>query len=95
MLKPWLTKGIMIFVKKKNILYGKFIRARRREEKTALYNQFKTYWNTINKVTKISKGNHYQKYFHEHRKNMVKTWDGIKSTININKNEKKDINCLI
>ena len=25
---------------------------------------------------------------------MPKTWDGIKSIININKEEKKDINCL-
>ena len=36
MLKPWLTKGIMTFVKKKNILYRKFIRARRDEEKTVI-----------------------------------------------------------
>ena len=26
--------------------------------------------------------------------NMLKTWDGIKSIISINKKEKKDINCL-
>ena len=57
MLKPWLTKGIMTFVKKKNILYRKFIRARRDEEKTVTYNQFKTYRNIINKLPKISKGN--------------------------------------
>ena len=25
---------------------------------------------------------------------MLKTWNGIKSIININKKEKKDINCL-
>ena len=68
--------------------------ARRDEEKLTLHNQFKTYRNTINKLNKISKGNHYQKYFHEHKKNMLKTWNGIKSIININKKEKKDINCL-
>ena len=89
MLKPWLTKGIMTSVKKKNILYRKFIRARRDEEKTTLYNQFKTYRNTINEPTKVSKGKHYQKYFREHRKNMLKTWNGIKSIININKKRKK------
>ena len=90
MLKPWLTKGIMTSVKKKNILYRKFIRARRDEEKTTLYNQLKTYRNTINKLTKISKGKHYQKYFHEHKKNMLKTWNGIKSIININKKKRKE-----
>ena len=58
------------------------------------YYQFKTYRNITNKLTKISKGNYYQKYFHEYKKNMLKTWDGIKSIININKKEKKDTNCL-
>ena len=33
-LKPWLTKGIMTSVKKKNILYRKCIRGRRDGEKT-------------------------------------------------------------
>ena len=94
MLKTWLTKGIMTSVIKKNILYRKFIRARSDEEKTTLYNQFKAYRNTINKLTKFSKGNHYQKYFHEHKKNTLKTWNGIKSIININKKKKKGINCL-
>ena len=54
MLKPWLTKGIMTSFNKKNILYRKFIRARLDEEKTTLYNQSKTYRNTINKLIKIS-----------------------------------------
>ena len=93
MLKPWLTKGIMASIKK-SILCRRFIRARRDEEKTVIYNQFKTYQNIINRLTKISKGNHYQKYFHEHKKNMLKNWDGIKSIINITKKEKKNINRL-
>ena len=58
------------------------------------YYQFKTYRNITNKLTKISKGNYYQKYFHEHKKNMLKNWDGIKSIINITKKEKKNINRL-
>ena len=80
----------MTSIKKKNIVYGKFIRARRDEEKATLYNQFKTYQNIINKLTKISKGKHYRKYFNEHKKNMLKTWNGIKSIININRKKKKD-----
>ena len=45
-------------------------------------------------MTRKSKGNHYHKFFQEHKKNMRKTWDGIKSIININKTYKKSINCL-
>ena len=37
-LRPWLVKRIMASVKKKNILFRKFIRARRDEEKITLYN---------------------------------------------------------
>ena len=44
---------------------------------------------SLNKLTKISKGNHYQKYFHEHKKNMLKTWNGIKYIISINKKREK------
>ena len=39
------------------------IRGRPDEEKTTLYNKFKIYQGTITNLTKISKGNHYQKYF--------------------------------
>ena len=94
MLKPWLTKGIMTSVKKRISSIENSSELDVMKKKTVIYNQFKTYRNIINKLTKISKGNHYQKYFHEHKKNMLKTWDGIKSIININKKEKKDINCL-
>ena len=95
MLKPWLTKGMMTSVKKRiSSIENSSELDIYNEEITVIYKQFKTYQNIINKLTKISKGNHYQKYFHEHKKNMLKTWDGIKCIININKKEKKDINCL-
>ena len=45
-------------------------------------------------MTRKCKANHYHKFFQEPKKNMCKTWDGIKSIININKTSKKSINCL-
>ena len=90
MLKSWLTKGIMTSVRKKEYPLQKFIRARRDEEKATLHNQFKAHRNTINKFTKISEGNHYQKYFHEHKKNVLKTSNGIKFIMNINKKEEEE-----
>ena len=101
MLKPWLTKGIMTSFKKRISSIKNSLELEVMNENTTLYNQFKTYWNTIKltkknslKLNKISKGNHYQKYFHEHKENMLKTWNGIKSIININKKEKKYVNCV-
>ena len=83
MLKPWLTKGMMTSVKKRiSSIENSSELDIYNEEITVIYKQFKTYQNIINKLTKISKGNHYQKYFHEHKKNVLKIWDGIKSIIN-------------
>ena len=40
-LKPWLTKGIMTLIKKKNKAYKRFNRATNSAEKNILYNDFK------------------------------------------------------
>ena len=47
--KPWLTRGIMTSIKKKNIIYKKFIKAENSTEKNILYNEFKCYRNLITK----------------------------------------------
>ena len=49
---------------------------------------------TILYLDKKKQSEHYHKFFQEHMKNMRKTWNGIKSIININKTSKKSINCL-
>ena len=59
----------MTSVKKRKILHRKFIRVRRVDKKTTLYNQFKT--TEYYKLTKISKRNHYQKCFHEYEKDII------------------------
>ena len=63
MLKPWLTKGMMTSVKKRiSSIENSSELDIYNEEITVIYKQFKTYQNIINKLTKISKGNHYQEY---------------------------------
>ena len=51
--KPWLTRGIMTSIKKKNIIYKKFIKAKNSTEKNILYNEFKNYWDLITKLSRI------------------------------------------
>ena len=46
-------------------------------------NKYKQYRNLIVTLTRKSKRNHYQKYFQENSNNIKKTWDGVKSIINI------------
>ena len=50
--------------------------------------------NRINILTRNSKANNYQNFFQEHKQNMLKTWEGIKSIININTTKNKSVNCL-
>ena len=80
--KPWLTRGIMTSIKKKNIIYKKFIKAKNSTEKNILYNEFKHYRNLVTKLSRISKAKSYH-HFTDHKKNMLKTWEGIKLLVNI------------
>ena len=70
------------------------MRAKTEANKTRLCSEFKNYRNRINNLLKISKAKHYQNFFIEHKKNLFKTWQGVKSIININKINKKTVNCL-
>ena len=93
-LKPWITPGIQKSMKVKDRLHKKFLRAKDPIRKDALHNEVKQYRNYINILTRNSKVNHYQKFFQDHKKNLHKTWEGIKMIININKTTKKEVNCL-
>ena len=81
--KLWLTKGILQSIKQKNI-YHKFIRS-----KEAFLQEFKHYKSHINKLTRINKTNFYKSFFEENKNDSKRTWDGIRSIINIKENSKK------
>ena len=46
---------------------------------------YKRYRNEVVNLIRISKRDYYKNYFEEHRSNMKKTWDGIRSIINVTK----------
>ena len=92
--KPWITSGIQNSMKVKDRLQKKFLRAKDPVRKEQLHNKVKQYRNCINKLKRKRKSNHYQNFFQDHRKNLRKTWEGVKMIININKTTKKDVNCL-
>ena len=56
--------------------------------KNELHAQYKLLRNRIVSLIKISKKDHYNKYFAENSKDIRKTWNGIKSIINIHNNKK-------
>ena len=71
-LKPWITKGLLTSIKKKNKIYKKFCRAKNDQNKHTLHEEFKIYQNTILKLTKINKSKHYQTFFVNIRKTLKK-----------------------
>ena len=92
--KPWLTKGILQSVKQKNIIYPKIIRSKEATSKEAFLQEFKYYKNLINKLTGINKTNFYKSFFDEHKNDSKKTWDGIRSIINVKGNSKEQIKSI-
>ena len=69
MKKPWITKGILKSIEKKNRIYRKCIRTKNATKKEELYNLFKSYRNSLNKITRLSKANHYKIFFEDNKNN--------------------------
>ena len=84
--KPWLTKGILQSVNQKKIICRKLIRSKEATRKEAFLKEFKYYKNLIKKLTRINKTNFYKSFFEEHKNNTKRTWDGIRSIINVKEN---------
>ena len=92
--KPWITKGILVSVKRKKKIYNKFCQAKDPERKRSLHETFKKYRNIIANLTRISKKKHYKNYFQENKNNLCKTWQGIKQIILVKKTNDKELNGL-
>ena len=94
MKKPWITKGILKSIEKKNRIFRKCIRTKKATKKEELHNLFKSYRNSLNKIARLSKANHYKNYFEDNKNKLNKVWVGIKEIININKKTPKKLGTL-
>ena len=92
--KSWLTKGILLSIKQKNIIYHKFIRSKEGTSKQAFLQELKYYKNFINKLTRINKTNFCKTLFEEHKNDSKRTWNGIRSITNVKENSKKQIKSI-
>ena len=61
--KPWITKGILKFIKNKNKKYKIMCRKKNLTKQKIMEQEFKTYKNNLLKLTRASKFNHYNNYF--------------------------------
>ena len=87
-IKPWVTKGIIKYIKVRDKLYKKFIRSKIPQERESKYSAFKKYRNKLIGLLKISRQSHYQNYFNENKKNSRALWQGINEIINSKKADK-------
>ena len=87
--RPWITKELTKSIKIKNVTHEKLSRAKDQIRKEELRNIYKTCKNKITKFTRLSKANHYNRFFIENKTNFLKVWQGIKSVINTKSSKTK------
>ena len=78
--KPWINSDLAKMIKIKNKLFERKKRQPLNENIKVLYNRFR---NRVDRELKKSKKSHYTEYFNEHSSNIRKTWQGIKSIVNV------------
>ena len=93
--KPWITKGILKSMSKRDIYHKDFVTEKNPIKKSRLEKLYKTYRNMIVILIRKSKKDHYAKFFQENQQNLKKTWDGICELINVTKKSSIKINKLI
>ena len=79
--KPWITKGILTSISRKNALYKRFMKEKDAVKKEILSSNFKIYKNWLTKIMCMSKTLYFQNFFETYRTNLRETWKGIKSLV--------------
>ena len=93
--KPWITTGILNSMKRRDRLLKKFTKAKHELIKIQYHKEYKKLKNQIVALCRINKKIYYQNFFTENANNLKKTWQGIKSIININSNNKSQPNLTL
>jgi hypothetical protein len=83
--KPWISKGLLKSIKRKNKLYNIFMHKKTDTSKQ----KFKSYRNKLNHLLKIAKRHHYCCKFDLARNDLKQTWTILKSLINRTKTMSK------
>ena len=81
--KPWINSDLAKMIKIKNKLFERKKRQPFNEDIKNLYNRFR---NRVDRELKKSKKSHYTEYFNKHSNNIRKTWQGIRSIVNVKSN---------
>ena len=75
--KPWITKAILVSIRKKRVLFKTHYVNGNNSQKS----YFKQYLNKLTKIETISKKLYFEKELHLNRDNPKRTWDIIKTLL--------------
>ena len=83
--KPWVTDEIIRKIKLKSKTYEKYVKCKKIQGnlRNILFTEYKSLKNEINSLLRESKKEFYNRYFTRNKKDLRKTWMGIKEIINL------------
>ena len=93
--KPWISKGILCSIRKRDIIFRKLKKATKQTVKSNLHAKYKNYRNQIVLLTRLSKRNYYSTFFTTNMGNLRKTWEGIREIVSIKEKSKCTPNCIM
>ena len=92
--KPWITQGILISMKRRNKLFGKYIRIKNIPKKMELYTEYKSLRNRIIDIIHQSKETYFRNYFEKNTNNIRNIWKGINQIVNVKSKSYDSPTCL-
>ena len=89
--RPWISPDLAKMIRIKNKLFRKKKRQPSNINTKILYNRFR---NRVNRELKKAKQNYYTTYFTNHSNDIKKTWQGIRSLVNVRKTQSQGLSHL-
>ena len=92
--KPWITKGLLVSMRRRDKILQKIIKSKDQIRKQALRIEFNNLRNRIVELIMQSKQKYFNSYFSTNNSNMRKIWQGIKNLINIKSKTNDSPTCI-
>ena len=92
--KPWITIGSRKSIRRRDKILQQFINTKDELKKEEFHNIYKFIRNIVSLI-RLSKKDHYGMFFNNNFNDIRKTWEGIKSIINIRNLVKSQASSLL
>ena len=93
--KPWITDEVLTKIKNKNKTFKQFVKCKDVNQKNIIHESYKRIKNEITFLIRNNKKKYYDDYFTKHKRDLKKTWQGIKDIINIKNKNIDQPTCII